>query len=90
MPTKRQATGWNSDRIARPRPNTHTCPRKGCTAQVSNRLFACRPDWFTLPLAVREEIHATAGRHVLDARRRAAFRAADEAWQIKDSGEVDT
>lgn len=60
--------------------NTHRCPRHGCGAVVPNRLFACARDWAVLPPEVRALITRTARKHVLDPERRAAFRAADQAW----------
>lgn len=58
----------------------HKCPRRGCTKVVSNKEFACRPHWFELPRDIRDEVHATAHMHVMQARRRAVFLAADKAW----------
>jgi hypothetical protein len=58
----------------------HKCPRNGCTKRVSNTEFACRTDWYALSVETRKEIWATVGMNVLDGRRRAAFRAAEEDW----------
>ena len=58
----------------------HKCPRKGCQAQVPNERYACRNDWFALPNEVRRKILGTASLNVLAPRRRAAFRAAEQAW----------
>lgn len=59
---------------------THRCPRHGCKAEVSNRLYACATDWAALPAEVRTLITRTARMNVLQPERRAAFRAADQAW----------
>jgi hypothetical protein len=59
----------------------HECPRKGCDARVPNERFACREDWFALPNEVRRKILGTATLSVLAPRRRAAFRAAELAWE---------
>jgi hypothetical protein len=48
--------------------------------QVSNRLFACRRDWFALSKPIRDAIYATAGKSLLDHDRRAAIEAAREEW----------
>lgn len=58
----------------------HKCPRKGCQAQVPDERYACSSDWFALPNEVRRKIMSTAGLGVLAPRRRAAFRAAEQAW----------
>jgi hypothetical protein len=38
--------------------STHRCPG-GCGAPVARHLFACRGDWYRLPLDLRWEISAT-------------------------------
>ncbi len=40
---------------SRSRSPTHGCPG-GCGSQVRRELFACRPDWFRLPHALRAAI----------------------------------
>ena len=60
----------------------HKCPRPGCDVQVSNRLFACPSDWAALPERVKAQIYATSRMHVLEPRRREAFRAAEQAWGV--------
>jgi len=40
---------------------THDCPG-GCGRQVFTHMFACRADWYRLPLDLRRPITATYGR----------------------------
>lgn len=36
----------------------HKCPRPPCDKQVADDQLACRPHWFELPKAMRDEIWA--------------------------------
>lgn len=38
---------------------SHTCPRPECDLDVSDDMFACRPDWYALPKIIRDEIWGT-------------------------------
>lgn len=58
----------------------HICPKKGCRVEVANARFACQTHWHKLPADVQREIIATARLNVLQPRRRAAFRMAEQAW----------
>jgi hypothetical protein len=62
-----------------PGDDRHRCPG-GCGRPVSNRFFACGPDWARLPDDVRAEIWRTAGRSTLDPERAAAIAAAVEFY----------
>lgn len=44
--------------VATPAARTHRCPG-GCGQQVPQHLYACKPDWFRLPLKIRTEIWKT-------------------------------
>lgn len=35
------------------------CNRPGCQKRISEMLFACKPDWFALPNAIRTRINAS-------------------------------
>lgn len=60
----------------------HTCPRTGCSARVPDSMFACRPHWYTLPKAIRDEIWwAFRKRGVGSAELTAAHLAALEHWE---------
>lgn len=37
---------------------SHTCPRPECDLDVSDEMFACRPDWYALPADIRSAIWA--------------------------------
>jgi hypothetical protein len=70
--------GWGPRAIRKQ--DTHRCPRRGCSVQVPDRVFSCRPDWFKLSAPVRAAIQATASKNLLDPERRAAIDAAREEW----------
>lgn len=38
---------------------THSCPAKGCSAEVPRSMLACRPHWFALPAPLRAAINAS-------------------------------
>jgi hypothetical protein len=38
---------------------SHACPRPECDRDVSDEMFACRPDWYALPADIRQAIWAT-------------------------------
>lgn len=59
---------------------THGCPKRGCDAVVSNRLYACAPHWFALSPGTRALITRTARLNVLHPDRRAAFAASRDDW----------
>lgn len=61
-------------------PRRHKCPRRGCQTLVLDSQFACPPCWHALHAPAQAAIWRTAGKHVLNPERRAAFRAADESW----------
>ncbi len=58
----------------------HRCPRRGCLTSVPDSLFACFPDWQALPSWVRARIGKTARHNILNPDRRAAIKAARDAW----------
>lgn len=70
--------------MTHPAHDTHRCPRKGCTATVSNRLFACYDDWRALTRETQREIHRTARMSVLSTPRRNAFQMAYDDWSDAD------
>jgi hypothetical protein len=63
------------------RENTHRCPKRGCTEQVRNSLFACGTHWAALPVDAKEAIRKTASLNILHPTRRAAFKLADDCWE---------
>jgi hypothetical protein len=60
---------------------THVCPKRGCDAVVSNRLYACARHWYALSPETRALISRTAGLSVLHPDRRAAFAASRDDWE---------
>jgi len=63
----------------------HTCPRRGCSIQVPDALFACRDDWFALSRPVRAAIYATSKPSKGFTRERLdAIKAALEDWEGAD------
>lgn len=64
------------------RPGYHHCPRKGCSEQVSNDRYACLKDWRELSSTTQREIVRTRRLGVLHLERRAAFRMAEEDWDL--------
>lgn len=59
---------------------SHRCPKQECTTIVSDRLFACAPHWFALPLDIQNEIYRTARLPLLHLERRAVVAEARLAW----------
>lgn len=59
----------------------HKCQKRGCQRQVPNHLFACGQHWHALPAVAQQGIYATAHLNLLHPDRRAAFLAADKAWE---------
>ena len=62
----------------------HPCPAPGCEARVERDRYACKVDWFRLPLPLRHAInrawhHGTAGEHQ-------AAMAAGDAWFLRHQG----
>lgn len=72
--------GWG---MKAARSGFHFCPRKGCAAEVPDRMFACRTDWFALSKPVRDAIYATVGQATTE--RFEAIRAAREEWTLLDT-----
>lgn len=35
---------------------THECPRPGCNRRVAADEYACRGDWYALPVDIRQQI----------------------------------
>lgn len=60
----------------------HQCFRKGCTAQVSNRMLACYPDWMALTPVTQERIRKTVGLGLLNMVRRRALQTAQDEWDF--------
>lgn len=56
-------------------PSGHECPGR-CGAQVPDRLFACKDDWYRLPRDLRQPILDTAGQSLLEPGRLNAVRDA--------------
>jgi hypothetical protein len=40
------------------RESEHTCHAQGCDTHVPPRMFMCRPHWFALPKAMRDDLWA--------------------------------
>lgn len=59
---------------------THRCPKRGCSAEVSNSVLACRTHWYELSAPVRAAVLATARYSILHPARRAALADAREEW----------
>lgn len=51
----------------------HTCPAPGCTRQVPRTQFACRSDWYRLPLDIRAAINTGYRAQALGGQHRAAM-----------------
>lgn len=62
----------------------HTCPRRGCTTQLPDRLFACRGDWYALSRETRRLIWNTAGLPLTSVARALAVRKAGDEWKALD------
>lgn len=58
----------------------HRCPRHGCTKVISNKVFACYPDWRALSEPARMEIWRTAKLPLISPLRRAAIAACYAEW----------
>lgn len=67
----------------------HRCPRRTCTEEVDNRLFACHEDWFALSRVARDGIYRTANMSSLSEPRRAAIAVAMEEWRLMDAAQAD-
>lgn len=39
--------------------SSHQCPRPGCTRRVPMDMYACRSDWYALPVEIRTAIWRT-------------------------------
>ena len=63
----------------------HACPG-GCGANVPNRLYACRQDWYRLPQEFRDAIWATAKAPLLSPERRNALAAAGQWYRDNPRG----
>ncbi len=38
---------------------SHICPGPDCTAHVADHMLMCRPHWYQVPRALRDEVWAT-------------------------------
>lgn len=59
---------------------SHKCPRRGCGAQVPDRLFCCQADWNALSSGAQHAIYKTARQNLLNPARRAAIERAKGEW----------
>jgi hypothetical protein len=64
---------------------THQCPAPKCNTQVPNSMLSCRPHWYGLPRALRDEVWQTAHLSILDEARadvldRVITYYADRGW----------
>lgn len=66
--------------MATKRAGYHTCPGKGCTVEVPNKLLACRTHWDQLSPTVKAAVLATSRYSILHPARRDALSAAMEEW----------
>jgi hypothetical protein len=37
---------------------SHKCPGPGCTARVADHMLMCRPHWYQVPRALRNDVWA--------------------------------
>lgn len=69
--------------MATKRAGYHTCPGKGCTVEVPNKLLACRTHWDQLSPTVKAAVLATKRYSILHSARRQALSDAMEEWHGK-------